>query len=50
MWAFVQKHAAVLNRPKLEQGLPKIKEEKRGQNESMFFVALSPEKSPKAGI
>lgn len=49
MWAFVQKNTAVLNRPKLKQGLLKIKEEKSGQNESVF-VALSPEKSPKAGI
>lgn len=38
MWCFVQKHTAVLNHPKLEQGLPKIKEEKSGQNESKVLL------------
>lgn len=50
MLAFLQKHVAVLNHPKLEQELRKIKEEKSLQKWVEVFVALSLKKSLKAGI
>jgi len=37
MWAFVKEHAAVLNHPKLEQELQKIKGGKCVQNVPFFF-------------
>lgn len=54
MWAFVKEHAAVLNHPKLEQELQKIKGGKCVQNVPFFFLFFFPlltaKKSPKAGI